>query len=329
MSESAAAVRELVALVTDVTGGATAGRLLSSPFEEGSIAAAEQGEIDLAGITDDGVTSMRTVRGMLDSYSRSAAAHLRAAAVLAGADGGATLLLSITALSRISCEASATAFWLCDPRLGWDERLRRCSHLQFKAFQDGLRPSQRFIEVLSTPWGEEAVAGYRDGMNEVIGFAQERHWTYRNRSPSDSNWSKGVPSFTRLMRDLVADVGEPAAVGQMLYSSGSGVVHSNPILVDLVLSQLTPPAERYAAALKIKYALLCRRLLWDRIAEWTGWECEGDRYDEAERITQVLTGLRLDELRRSPDPTGDVAEYRRYLSEALRLMQDAKYEDES
>ena len=150
MSASDTAVSKLVALAIAVSESASTEQMLLSPFEEGSIARAEEDDIGAADITDNDVTSMLTVRELLDSYIRSAIAHIRAAAVLMGSDRSTTPLLSIAALSRISCEASGIAFWLSDPELPWNERLKRCSQLQFKMFADALRPSKQFAKVLST-----------------------------------------------------------------------------------------------------------------------------------------------------------------------------------
>ena len=316
------AVRKLVALAIDVTDRASTGQIFLSPFERSSIAGVEEIDMLAAGITDNDVTSMLEIRQMLDSYDRSAIAHIRAAAVLMGSDRSAPPLLSIAALSRISCEASSIAFWLSDPELNWDARLQRCNHLQFRMLEDGLVPSKKFAKVLSTPFIEAKLAEYREGMNDVIDFAKRRDWKHEDQSPSNSNWSKGIPRFTQFMRDLVESKGEPATVGQMLYSLGSGVVHSNPILVGLASHQVTPVAGQYSAALKIKNAMWCYRLLMDRTAKWTDWETGGDWFDEVQRICQVLQSLYEHEIQCLPDPTEELKEYQRHLSEVHQSRRD-------
>ena len=326
-SKSDTAVSKLVALAIDVAESASLGQVLLSPFEGCSIARVEEDDIGAAGITDNDVTSMLTVRNMLGSYSRSATAHIRAAAVLMGSERSTPPLLPIAALSRISCEASGIAFWLSDPELPWKERLKRCNQLQFKIIEDALRSSTKFTEVLPTSWNKTVIAHYRDEMTNLIDFAKQRKWNHQGQPPSISNWSKAIPSSTQLMRDLVMSIGEPAAVGQMLYSVGSGVVHSNPNLVDLALDQIKPVAGQYSAALKIKTALRFHHLLMNRITKWTDWSTEGDWFDELEQIYQVLRNLYLHEMRCSPDPTGELQAYQQHLSEVLELMRDRKDED--
>ena len=129
------------------------------------------------------------------------------------------------------------------------------------------------------------------------------------------------------MREVVTSIGESPAVGDMLYSVGSGVVHSNPILVDLALDQITPAAGQYAAALRIKTALRFHHLLMGRIAKWTDWETDGNWFDELERICQVLLIRHLHEMESSLGSTGDLHEFQQHLSKLLELMQDRKDED--
>ena len=326
-STSDTIVSKLVALAIGVAESASTGQVFLSPFEECSIARVEENGIAAAGIIDSDVTSMLTVRQMLDSYSRSAIAHMRAAAVLLGSDRSSPPVLSIAALSRISCEASSIAYWLSDPELHWDERLKRCNQLQFTMFEEARRPSKKFAKALSTIFIETRVAGYRDEATSVIGFAKQRDWKHDGKPPSKSNWSEGIPPFTQLMREVVTSIGESPAVGDMLYSVGSGVVHSNPILVDLALDQITPAAGQYAAALRIKTALRFHHLLMDRIAKWTDWETDGNWFDELERICQVLLIRYLHEMQSSLGSTGELHELRQHLSELLELMQDRKDED--
>lgn len=329
MPPSDTAVRKFVALAIDAVEGASTRLMFSSPFEESSIARVEQNDIAAAGITDNDVTSMFTVRQMLDTYSRSATAHIRAAAVLMGSDGSPTPVLSIAALSRISCEASGTAFWLSDPELPWDERLKRCNQLQFKMIEDALRWSEKFAVEYSTSWIESTLAEYRDEMIDLIDFARQRDWNHQDKAPSRSNWSKGIPTFTQLMRDLMTSIGEPAAVGQMLYSLGSGAVHSNPILVHLAFDQITPAAGQYAAAFRIKTALRCHQLLMDRISQWTAQETDKNWFDELEQTCQALQIRYLYELQSSSDPTGELQEYLQHLSEVLGSMRDRDNEETS
>ena len=327
MSASATAVSKLVALAIAVAESASTEQMLLSPFGEGSIARVEEVDIGAADITDNDVTSMVTVRELLDSYRRSATAHIRAAAVLMGSDRSATPLLSIAALSRISCEASGIAFWLSDPKLPWNERLKRCNQLQFKMFAEALRPSKQFAKVLSTSLIAKNIVEYRDAKINVIDFAKRRDWDYHGQSPSNSNWSKAIPSFTQIMRDLLIYSGQPAAAGQMLYSVGSGAVHSNPLLVDRALGRLEPVAEQYSAALKIKHALWCHHLLEGQITKWTDWNNEVGWLDELEQISQTLLNLYQQETQCSPGSTEERQEYRQYFSEVFELMRDGNDED--
>ncbi len=322
MSTSATAVRDLVALSIGVAESAATGQILLCPFERFSIAKTEKDDIAAAGITDEDVTSMFTVQTMLDSYIRAATEHIRAAAVLMGSNESTMPLLSIAALGRISCEASGVAFWLCNPDLCWEDRLRRCNQLQFKMIKDALRGSKDFRDLFQTSWIDRSIDGYKNQEDTVLDWARQRSWDYQGSPPSRSNWSKEVPTFTQLVRELVESSGEPAVLGQMLYSVGSGAVHSNPILVDRSLYELTPASRQYSAALKLKTALRCYCLLRDRIAEWTGWEPETDWFGAVEHRVQRLFIAHLSELPYLPVTAEEIQEYRQHLSEVFELAWD-------
>ena len=150
----ATALGLLVEISNRVAESAATGQMLLCPFEDFFIASTEKHDMDAAGITDDDVTSMFTVRMMLDSYIRSATEHIRAAALLLGT-GDMTPLLSIAALSRISCEASGFAFWLSEPDIGWNIRLKRCNQLQFLMIEETLRGSRGFTDLFQTSWVRE------------------------------------------------------------------------------------------------------------------------------------------------------------------------------
>ena len=281
--------------------------------------------MDAAGITNDDVTSMFTVRMMLDSYIRSATEHIRAAALLLGS-GDTTPLLSIAALSRISCEASGFAFWLSDPDIGWNGRLKRCNQLQFLMIEETLRGSRGFTDLFPTPWVQKRTEELRAERSAVIEWAKQRIWDSQGKPPSFSNWSDDVPSLTQLMRDLVESSGEPAAMGQMLYSVGSGAVHSNPILVDRAVYEITPIARQYSAVLKIKTALRCYHLLRMRIEEWTGWASETEWFNTVERIGQVLLDPYLRELPYLPLSMEQIQEYMQHLSAVFESAWDRSNE---
>ena len=315
----AAALGLLVEISNGVAEGAATGQMLLCPFEDFFIASTEKQDMDAAGITDDDVTSMFTVRTMMDSYIRSATEHIRAAALLLGT-GGTIPLLSIAALSRISCEASGFAFWLSDPDIGWNIRLKRCNQLQFRMIEEALRGSKGISDLFQTSWVESRTQDYRAERNAVIEWAKQRNWDSQGKAPSFSNWSEDIPSLTQLSRDLVESSGEPAAIGQMLYSMGSGAVHSNPILVDRALYEITPIARQYSAVLKIKMALRCYHLLRVRIEEWTGWESETEWFYTVERVGQVLFEPYLRELPYLPLPLEQMQEYMQHLSEVFESV---------
>ena len=235
---------------------------------------------------------------------------------------GTTPLLPIVALSRISCEATGVAFWLSDPDLGWEDRLKRCNQLQFKLIEEALRGSTGFGSLFPTPWIEKALEDGRGYRTKVIDWAKLRRWDYKDKSPSRSNWAKEIPKFTQMMRDLVESSDEPAVLGQMLYSVGSGVVHSNPILVNRALNELTPVAARWSAALRIKTALRCHLLLADRITNWTDWEAEPDWFSEAEQTCNVLLELHLRELLDLSASSEEIQGYVRHLSAVFELLGD-------
>ena len=261
MSTSGTAVGQLVALATGLAESASPGQMRLCPFERCSTARSEEAVISAAGITDDDVTCMFTVRWILDSYICSATEHIRAAAVLMGSDGPITPVLPIAALSRISCEASGVAFWLSDPDLGWEGRLKRCNKLQFKMNKSAMKGLNEFYDLVQTTWVSGRVESYQDEITEVLEWANRRGWSdHQGNPPSRKNWTEDIPSFTHLMRELVESSGEPGVLGQIIYSVSSGVTHSNPLLVGLAYD-LTPAAHECSAALKIKTALRCYRLL--------------------------------------------------------------------
>ena len=315
----ATAISVLIEISNGVAESAATGQMLLCPFEEFFAASTEKHDMDAAGITNDDVTSMFTVRRMLDSYIRAATEHIRAAALLLGT-GGTTPLLSIAALSRISCEASGFAFWLSDSDIGWNIRLKRCNQLQFLMIEEALKGSKGFADLFPTDWVQRRTAELRAERIAVIEWAKQRNWDSRGRAPSFSNWSDDVPSLTQLMRDLVESSGEPAEMGQMLYSVGSGAVHSNPILVDRAVYELTPSARQYSAVLKIKTALRCYRLLRLRIEQWTGWESETEWFTTVEQIGQVLLEPYLRELPYLPLPMEEIQEYMQHLSAAFETV---------
>ena len=309
----AAAISLLVEVSNGVAESAATGQMLLCPFEEFFAARTERSDMDATGISDDDMTSMFTVRTMLDSYIRSATEHIRAAALLLGT-GGTTPLLSIAALSRISCEASGYAFWLSDPDIGWNSRLKRCNQLQFLMIDETLRGSKGFADLLPTSWVQRRIGELRAERTAVIEWAKQRNWDSQGRTPSFSNWSEDIPSQTQLMRDLVESSGEPTVIGQMLYAVGSGAVHSNPILVDRAVYELTPIARQYSAVLKVKAALQCYHLLRVRIEQWTGWESETPWFTTVEQIGQALFYPYLRELPYLPLPMEEIREYMQHLS---------------
>lgn len=308
-----AATDLLVEISNGVAESAATGQMLLCPFEDFSIASTERDDVDAAGITNDDVTSMFTVRTMLDSYIRSATEHIGAAALLISTDGTIPLL-SIAALSRVSCEASGFAFWLSDPDIGWNTRLKRCNQLQFFMIEKVRSGSKGFTDILQTSWVQKRTQELLDERAAVIEWAKLRDWDSQGRPPSFSNWSDDIPSLRQLMGDLAESSGEPAAIGQMFYSMGNEAVHSNPILVDRAVYELTPIARQYSAVLKIKTALRCYHLLRVRIAEWTGWEPETKWFDTVEQIGQAFFYPYLRELPYLPLPMEQMQEYMQHLS---------------
>ena len=319
MSTRDQAIHDLVELGLDVAAhGDLLGRmLLSSEFMASSVAKSEEGALSIAGIKTGDVTSMFIVRIMLGSYIRAATEHIRAAALLIESDEPALPLLSIAALSRISCEASSVAFWLSDPAIGWADRLKRCNQLQYKAFEEAKAGSTSFSTIIETSWIEKKIDEYEEEMIVALNWANEKGWTCNGRPPSRSNWGKAVPSFNQLTRDLVKSSGEPAVLGRALYSGGSGVVHSNPILVGMALDELTPAAREFSAALKCKTALRFYCLLTHRVNRWTGWQADTDWFNTAERACAVLFPLYVKDLPNQLDSDEELQEYLQHISDAI------------
>ena len=189
----------------------------------------------------------------------------------------------------------------------------RCNQLQFKMFEDAVRGSKGFSDILQTSWTEKRIEEYQDGRTIVLDWAKESGWNHDGHPPSRSNWAKAIPSFTQLTRELVESAGEPAVVGQILYSTLSGVVHSNPILVGTALDELPQAARLYSAALRCKAALGFYYLLMDRISRWTGWISNTDGFHTAERVCQELFLLYLDETPHLFDSPEELREYLQHI----------------
>ena len=323
MSTRDQATSDLVEVLMDVAahGDLLGHMLLSSEFMDSSIAKSEEDAASIAGIRTGDVTSMFIVRMMLGYYLRSSTEHIRAIATLMESVEPALSLLSIAALSRISCEASGVAFWLSDTAIGWNDRLKRCNQLQFKAYEDAKRGSRSFERILETSWTEKKMAEYEEEMAAALGWADLRGWDCADEAPSRSNWSREIPSFTQMMCDLVESSGEPAALGKALYSGGSGVVHSNPILVSMALDELTPAAREFSAALRCKTALHFYWLLTHRINAWTGWQSDADWLDTAKRACATLFAPYVKDLPSMLDSDEELEEYLQHVSDAITWSQ--------
>ena len=290
---------------------------MSSEFMDSSPAKSEEDAASIAGIKTGDVTSMFMVRMMLDAYTRSATEHIRATGALLGSGQPTMPLLSIAALSRISCEASAVAFWLSDPTISWDDRLRRCNQLQFKAHEDARRGTKSFERILQTFWTEKKIVEYEEETAATLDWANLRRWDCAGAPLSRSNWSNEIPSFTQMMCDVVESSGEPSVLGRALYSGGSGVVHSNPILVGMALDELTPAAREFSAALRCKTALRFYCLLIHRINEWSGWKSDSDWFDTAERACATLFSLYVEDLPTLLPSDQELDEYLLHVSSAI------------
>ncbi|MCY3649509.1 MAG: hypothetical protein OXG40_07200 [Acidimicrobiaceae bacterium] len=305
------AIERLAELSIDVAESASTLQLPSRAFEVSSIARMEESLMAAAGITDEDLTCMASVREMLDTYTRSATEHIRAAAVLMSSGEPDIPVLSMAALSRISSEASNVAFWLCDPDISWSDRLKRCNQLQYKMLDDALQGSQSFSKYCPTPAIVVEIEAFREYRDRVLNWAKQRNWSQEGRPPSRKGWLRAI-RFTQLMRELAESSGAGPDFGQILYSSGSGTVHSNPILVERALFGFAPEVARYAAAIKVKQALRCHCLLMERVEKWTGWLVDTRWFNEVEDIYWLLFNQLPPDVRQ---------EYEQRLSAIVRFAQ--------
>ena len=282
-------------------------QLLVRPFESGSEGREEEIHMVVNGVDDLAPTSMFSIRAMLDAHARAALEHLRASAVMLDGSRAEPPLLSIAALGRISCEASATAFWLAEPEIGWRDRLARCNSLQRHASRHWMRQGEQQVNLFETSPTLQHLEQWRaehsemDAWREQMGLEDLR-----------------VPQYTNLMQELTELGGqESAAVGRLLYSLGSDSVHSNPVMVERALGGLSPAASTYSAALKIQTSLRCWRCLHLRICGWAGWEPAADPVAASEHITHSLMMGHLGDVAQLPWEREDIMGYIQHVQEVL------------
>ena len=307
MPDKDQAVSQLAQLAYAVAADSGLEQMLLRPFEWGSDGRDEESHMFANGVDDSAPTSMFSIRALLDAHARAALEHLRASAVLLDQSGAEPQLLSIAALGRISCEASATAFWLAEPGIGWRARLARCNGLQRYSVQQRVKQGQQQVELYATSPSRQALGQLRELLSEMDEWREQMDLEDVRR-----------PSYSDLMQALAENDGqESAEAGRLFYALGSSSVHSDPLMVERALGGLSPAASTYSAALKIQASLRCWRWLHLRICEWSGWEPAHDPMATSERITLDLMMGHLGDVARLPWPREDIMGYIQHLQETL------------
>ena len=301
------AVSQLAQLAHAVVADSGLGQLFVRPFESGTVAHEEECDMVANGVDDGSPTSMLSIRAMLDAHARAALEHLRASVIMLDRSRAEPPLLSIAALGRISCEASATAFWLADPEIGWRDRLARCSGLQRHALHRRVKQGQLQVDLFETSPNRQALGQLRTNVSEMDEWCEQMGLEY-----------VGKPSYTHLMQELAESDGQDSArAGGLFYALGSDSVHSDPLAVEHALGGLSPAASTYSAALKIQASLRCWRWLHLRICGWAGWEPAADPVATSEHITHSLMMDHLGDVARLPWPREDIMGYIQHLQELL------------
>lgn len=221
-----------------------------------------------------GHTSLQTVRLYLWQYVQAAGQHLRSAVwLLQSYDAEAAL--SIRTLSRVACESSSLAFWLCDLDIELDERLRRCNQLFVRSMDSAFRNEQVNASVTeSTEKHMTRLRQYEQLRDDALSWARVRGWL----TPSGKNEKdlrkciKQIPTFTQLMGQVTETIGFSSELGKSVYMSLSGTVHTDLLSAGMDIWEGPSTSRSYRATLAVGITVGAYALAIDRISRWTGWE---------------------------------------------------------
>ena len=219
-------------------------------------------------------TSLKIVRLCLWQYVQAAGQHLRSAVwLLQSYDAEAAL--SIRTLSRVACESSSLAFWLCDLDIELDERLRRCNQLFVRSMDSAFKNEQVNASVTeSTEKHMPCLRQYEQLRDDAFDWARVRGWfTPSGKNEKDlRKWIKQIPTFTQLMGQITETIGFGSELGKSVYMSLSGTVHTDLLSAGMDIWEGPPRSRSHRATLAIGIAVGAYALAIDRISRWTGWE---------------------------------------------------------
>ena len=184
----------------------------------------------------DHKTTLTYTTNFARSFLNSGIDYLRAATNAALATGS-DVRWSSFALTRSLIEASAECYWLVDPELDLDTRLRRTNqilvrgcHEILRMVPDGQDSGRRFMSV------DPAVrATCLDVGEAALQWAIEQGWKCNSgKSITRNRWIAEIPGHKEAV--ALAGQGEPA-YWKDVYSVLSGATHSRPFLMAFAISE--------------------------------------------------------------------------------------------
>lgn len=278
-------------IVEDVSGWCTVERMP----ESSSTAASEEAMYFNDTPSDNRFpTSAKAVRVFLSLYLQAAGQYSHSAAYLLNLHGP-DAIMSIRTLARASIEASSLAFWLCEPDIGADERLRRCNQLQVRSFNNAYK--NEMVNLRIEPDLSEhkrRASQYQHSRDQALEWAHNRGWTGRSRKsqgqrPTMKQWIGEIPSKTELLGRITEAVGHGVFPGKSVYMSLSGTAHSDHLMTITDSSEPTSPLTFYRAVLALTVSVSIYALLVNRVYVWSGWKF--DMEEKFYRVIELLQSL--------------------------------------
>lgn len=211
--------------------------------------------------------------GLMTQAVNTAVDHLHGIADLL--ESGRTIRAPLT-LSRTVLEAAATGYFLSDPDVNSQERLRRSHNLRMEDMKEGANHQ--------TDDGDQ---DYLVGLKELVDFANASDFSVRQprmeHSPPVIPSPAGEKEAIRFLIERILP-----GVGSDTYRMLSNVAHCRPNVGDVLPDDYSLPHEvdGWRKAEKIAWytipALLAVREMTTRVADYLGWEDYeiGDLIDE-------------------------------------------------
>ena len=196
-------------------------------------------ERDLAASLPDYTTISQSRRIAMGSLMRSSEL-LKDATIVLFTESVSEVASQI--LTRSAYEAMSICWWLIQPELSRDERLRRTSIYKYQSISRGAALAPRddgdLSEGESTVDNLELVKVVQDSL---LSEARIRGWSLANgKPPSHKGWNGEFPGFTRLVVECSQedddDYSMDGSKGRFMYGMLSGQVH-NDFLQVLMTSQ--------------------------------------------------------------------------------------------